>query len=189
MSPWIQHVKAYQTKHRCSYKEAMTKSKASYRKTMSGKGVLEDGTVLLAPKLFDAAGKALDETVGQAGPLGKAAMAGYHAVTGKAMSDLNAYSENKARREKFNSAEEVAKRNAAYAKLHKFDLRDAKTSSDLLRKLQEVQNDLNQGKIDRNLYNKLATMYKNALKVLYEQEYKRGNFSMTKYNSYLRKLK
>lgn len=29
-NPWIRHVLAYQSKHGCSYKEAMTKSRASY---------------------------------------------------------------------------------------------------------------------------------------------------------------
>ena len=32
MNPWISHVKAYQAKHKCSYKEAMQKSKATYKK-------------------------------------------------------------------------------------------------------------------------------------------------------------
>ena len=31
-SPWIQHIKAYQKKHGVSYKEAMKKAKATYRK-------------------------------------------------------------------------------------------------------------------------------------------------------------
>ena len=31
-SPWIAHVKAYQSKHSCSYKEAMQKSKSTYSK-------------------------------------------------------------------------------------------------------------------------------------------------------------
>ena len=32
MNPWISHVKAYQAKHKCSYKEALQKSKATYKK-------------------------------------------------------------------------------------------------------------------------------------------------------------
>jgi len=32
-TPWITHVKAYQKKHGCSYKEAMRRSKATYHKT------------------------------------------------------------------------------------------------------------------------------------------------------------
>jgi hypothetical protein len=38
-SPWIQHVKAYQAKHNCSYKEALVGAKSTY-KTISGKGGL-----------------------------------------------------------------------------------------------------------------------------------------------------
>ena len=32
MNPWISRVKAYKAKHGCSYKEAMQKSKATYKK-------------------------------------------------------------------------------------------------------------------------------------------------------------
>ena len=32
VSAWVKHVKAYQKKHKCSYKEAMVKSKATYKK-------------------------------------------------------------------------------------------------------------------------------------------------------------
>jgi hypothetical protein len=32
MNAWIKHVKEYQAKHGCSYKEAMQKAKATYRK-------------------------------------------------------------------------------------------------------------------------------------------------------------
>ncbi len=31
-SKWIEHVKAYAKKHKCSYKEAMSRAKASYKK-------------------------------------------------------------------------------------------------------------------------------------------------------------
>jgi len=31
-NPWIAHVKAYQSQHGCSYKEAMTRAKDSYRR-------------------------------------------------------------------------------------------------------------------------------------------------------------
>ena len=37
-SEWINHVKAYQKKHNVSYKEAMSKAKASYK----GKGAKKD---------------------------------------------------------------------------------------------------------------------------------------------------
>ena len=30
---WISHVKAYQKKHNCSYKQAMARAKKSYKKT------------------------------------------------------------------------------------------------------------------------------------------------------------
>ncbi len=33
MTKWLDHVKAYQTKHKCSYKEALTKAKDSYTRT------------------------------------------------------------------------------------------------------------------------------------------------------------
>lgn len=39
-SAWIKHVKDYQQKNGCSYKEAMTKAKATYNKT--GSGVIQD---------------------------------------------------------------------------------------------------------------------------------------------------
>lgn len=39
MNSWISHVKAYQAKHGCSYKEALQKSKATYKK---GSGFFED---------------------------------------------------------------------------------------------------------------------------------------------------
>ena len=32
MNDWIKHVKAYQAKHGCSYKEALQKAKATYKK-------------------------------------------------------------------------------------------------------------------------------------------------------------
>lgn len=32
MNAWIQHVKDYQAKHKCSYKEAMQKAKMTYKK-------------------------------------------------------------------------------------------------------------------------------------------------------------
>jgi hypothetical protein len=38
MNPWISHVKAYQAKHGCSYKEALQKSRATYKK---GSGILD----------------------------------------------------------------------------------------------------------------------------------------------------
>jgi hypothetical protein len=38
MNPWISHVKNYQAKHGCSYKEALQKSKATYKK---GSGILD----------------------------------------------------------------------------------------------------------------------------------------------------
>lgn len=31
-SPWVKHVKAYQAKHGCSYKQAMTRAKATYKR-------------------------------------------------------------------------------------------------------------------------------------------------------------
>jgi hypothetical protein len=31
-SPWIIHVKAYQQKHNCSYKDAMSRAKSTYKK-------------------------------------------------------------------------------------------------------------------------------------------------------------
>ena len=37
-NPWLKHVKAYQAKHGCSYKEALQKSKATYKK---GSGILD----------------------------------------------------------------------------------------------------------------------------------------------------
>jgi len=39
MNSWIKHVKAYQAKHGCSYKEALQGAKASYKK---GGGMFED---------------------------------------------------------------------------------------------------------------------------------------------------
>ena len=39
MNLWIKHVKAYQSKHGCSYKEALQRSKASYKK---GSGMFDD---------------------------------------------------------------------------------------------------------------------------------------------------
>jgi hypothetical protein len=33
MTKWLDHVKAYQTKHKCSYKEALVKAKNSYTRT------------------------------------------------------------------------------------------------------------------------------------------------------------
>ena len=38
MNAWISHVKAYQAKHGCSYKEALQRSKATYKK---GSGILD----------------------------------------------------------------------------------------------------------------------------------------------------
>ena len=38
-SPWIKHVKAYQKKHKCSYKEALVGAKSTYKKH-SGEGFL-----------------------------------------------------------------------------------------------------------------------------------------------------
>jgi len=32
-SPWIQHIKAYQAEHGCTYREAMTRAKATYKKS------------------------------------------------------------------------------------------------------------------------------------------------------------
>ena len=32
-NPWVAHVKAYQTQHGCTYKEAMTRAKESYRRS------------------------------------------------------------------------------------------------------------------------------------------------------------
>ena len=31
-NPWVDHVRAYQTQHGCTYKEAMTRAKESYRR-------------------------------------------------------------------------------------------------------------------------------------------------------------
>jgi hypothetical protein len=36
MNPWIQHVKAYQAKHGCPFREAMKKAKASYKPQKGG---------------------------------------------------------------------------------------------------------------------------------------------------------
>ena len=44
MNPWIAHVKQYQAEHGCSYKEAMVKSKATYKKhgQVGGAGKVDD---------------------------------------------------------------------------------------------------------------------------------------------------
>jgi hypothetical protein len=36
MNAWIQHIKNYQKKHKCSYKEAMTQAKHTYKKSGGG---------------------------------------------------------------------------------------------------------------------------------------------------------
>ena len=38
MSAWISHVKKYQNEHGCSYKDALKRASASYRKKQKGKG-------------------------------------------------------------------------------------------------------------------------------------------------------
>ena len=38
-NPWLKHVKVYQAKHNCSYKDALKGAKATYKK---GRGVFED---------------------------------------------------------------------------------------------------------------------------------------------------
>ena len=40
-NPWLKHVKAYQAKHNCSYKDALKGAKATYKK---GRGVFDDIT-------------------------------------------------------------------------------------------------------------------------------------------------
>lgn len=42
MNTWIAHVKRYQQLHNCSYKEALIKSKPSYRKQQIGGSLIKD---------------------------------------------------------------------------------------------------------------------------------------------------
>ena len=35
-NPWLKHVKAYQAKHNCSYKDALKGAKATYKKGTQG---------------------------------------------------------------------------------------------------------------------------------------------------------
>lgn len=74
MNPWVQHVKAYQTKHKCSYKHALKHARASYNpKPQRGKGIWGDiaqsltstaGDVL---EIVPVAGKAIKKGLKQAG--------------------------------------------------------------------------------------------------------------------------
>jgi len=56
--PWIAHVKAYQAKHGCSYREALTMASSSYKKTGSGaiakriKKKKDDAVVAIGEKVY-----------------------------------------------------------------------------------------------------------------------------------------
>ena len=61
-NPWLKHVKAYQAKHNCSYKDALKGAKATYKK---GRGVFEDITksrITEEPK-FEAGGDRLKRQI------------------------------------------------------------------------------------------------------------------------------
>jgi hypothetical protein len=61
-NPWLKHVKAYQAKHGCSYKEALQKSKATYKKGSGILDILGKTTMTEQPK-FEAGGDRLKRQI------------------------------------------------------------------------------------------------------------------------------
>jgi len=104
-NPWINHVKQYQDKHKCSYKEALSKSKSTYKKGQSGGNIIGDvlrGTVGGIRKGFEFV------------PGGNVVMKAVNPTLDKGMRDVKAWESGKS---KFQVAEE--KRIAAYNKKKK----------------------------------------------------------------------
>jgi hypothetical protein len=62
-NPWLKHVKTYQAKHNCSYKDALKGAKATYKK---GRGAFEDITKSRMPTeepKFEAGGDRLKRQI------------------------------------------------------------------------------------------------------------------------------